>query len=451
MRILLVQAFTALDLELVYPIGLASLAAHLGEHEVRIFDLNQHRSAPLPALERVLTELEPEVVGISLRNIKVATPGSHADDFGPQRDAVRTVRRLCPDAFVVLGGTAFSLYAQTIMERLPEVDCGVWGEAELRFPRLLEHRDTPWEVPGVYWREGDQVRYSGAPPVVDFAALPPPRRELLPMAPYSDSSFTSVGVQTKRGCALRCVHCSDTWLMGNRVRARDPGVVVDEIEHLVKEHGVHDLFFCDAIFNIPPSHARAICEEIVRRRLEIRWAAWFNEHRHTLPDELMSWVKRSGCQLLSFSPDHVDDRMLEALDKNFGRADLEHTLEVAKRWDLDVEYSFFLNTPGETPGSMLEILRWLAHARTEVGPRLRMFTLLMMQPIRLYPHTRLTEQARELGLVTPDDDLVQARFWNPAPLSLAVAGLQVGAALAFRLRHARRLAQEAVRPEPGRK
>ena len=29
MRILLVQAFTALDLELVYPIGLSYLAAHL--------------------------------------------------------------------------------------------------------------------------------------------------------------------------------------------------------------------------------------------------------------------------------------------------------------------------------------------------------------------------------------------------------------------------------------
>ena len=40
MRVLLVQAFTALDMELVYPIGLAYLAAHLGEHKVEIFDLN---------------------------------------------------------------------------------------------------------------------------------------------------------------------------------------------------------------------------------------------------------------------------------------------------------------------------------------------------------------------------------------------------------------------------
>ena len=40
MRVLLIQAFTALDMELVYPIGLAYLAAHLEDHEVDIFDIN---------------------------------------------------------------------------------------------------------------------------------------------------------------------------------------------------------------------------------------------------------------------------------------------------------------------------------------------------------------------------------------------------------------------------
>ena len=44
-KVLLVQAFTALDMELVYPIGLAYLAAHLDDHEVEIFDLNLHRDS----------------------------------------------------------------------------------------------------------------------------------------------------------------------------------------------------------------------------------------------------------------------------------------------------------------------------------------------------------------------------------------------------------------------
>ena len=69
MRVLLIQAFTALDMDLVYPIGLAYLAAHLDGHEVDIFDLNLYRDEPFEGLERKLNAFQPEVVGISLRNM----------------------------------------------------------------------------------------------------------------------------------------------------------------------------------------------------------------------------------------------------------------------------------------------------------------------------------------------------------------------------------------------
>jgi radical SAM superfamily enzyme YgiQ (UPF0313 family) len=203
--------------------------------------------------------------------------------------------------------------------------------------------------------------------------------------------------------------------------------VVDEMELLVKEHGVHQMFMCDQIFNIPVAHAIAICEEITRRKLDVKWSAWFNEHRNTLPDNLMVALKRAGCGLLSFSPDHVDDRMLRNLDKNFRYEDMLYTVAVAKKHGMDVEYSFFLNSPGEDWRSLMAIVNFLAHARWELGGQLRLFTLLMMQPIRIYPHTRLHELARETGLVDPDHELVEGQFWNPGPLQHAVAGIQATA------------------------
>jgi anaerobic magnesium-protoporphyrin IX monomethyl ester cyclase len=427
MRVLLVQAFTALDMELVYPLGLAYLAAHLGsEHAVEIFDLNLHRERPFEALTRRLLTFRPDVVGISLRNMKVASPGKSADDFAPQRETVEHVRRVLPGVVVVGGGTAFSLYADAMMRRLP-LDLGVWGEAEERFPRLLENLATPWKVPGVYYREGSEVLWSGAAPTVEFASLRRPRRDLVDHAPYVRSSIVSVGVQAKRGCALQCIHCSDTFLVGHKVRQRAAREVVDEIEELVSDHGVEQFFFCDQIFNIPVRHAIDLCREIVDRGMEVRWSAWFNEHRNTLPDELMGWLKKAGCDRLSFSPDHVDDRMLKTLDKNFRREDLHYTIEVARRHGMDVEYSFFLNAPGEDARSLLAILGFLIEARLRLGSHLRTFTLLMMQPIRIYPHTRLAEMARESGLVSADDDLIEGRYWNPGALRWAVDGLQRGA------------------------
>ena len=96
MRVLLVQAFTALDMELVYPIGLSYLAAHLDEHEVFIFDINLHRDTPYEALGRCIDDFGPDVVGISLRNMKVGMPHRHTDDFAPQQETITFIKARLP-------------------------------------------------------------------------------------------------------------------------------------------------------------------------------------------------------------------------------------------------------------------------------------------------------------------------------------------------------------------
>jgi len=436
MRILFVQAFTALDMELVYPIGLAYLAAHTPEeHTVEIFDNNLVRNAddPYQVLADKVRDYKPDVVGISLRNIKVATPGLHTDDFEPQQKTVQRIRQEAPNAVIVAGGTAFSLYSEAFMKRLPELNFGMWGEGEKRFVELLDNLTSPENVKGLWYRKGDEIAYTGDPPPLDFRSLKHPKKGLVPHQPYADSSYVSIGLQSKRGCALHCIHCSDTYLLGNRLRLRSPEDVVDEMESWV-DVGVKQLFFCDQIFNIPVGHAIDICKEIDRRQLDVRWSAWFNEKINTLPDELMVWLKKAGCGLLSFSPDHVDDRMLSNLDKNFRYKDLVYTYEIAKKYDMDVEYSFFLNAPGEDFKSLMNLFTFLAKAKLHLGSNLRMFTLLMMQPIRIYPHSRLFDLAVETGLVDKDAELIEGQFWNPGSLSYAAAGVQAGAQSLYKIR-----------------
>ena len=436
MRILFVQAFTALDMELVYPIGLAYLAAHTPEeHTVEIFDNNLVRNAddPYQVLADKVRDYKPDVVGISLRNIKVALPGLHTDDFEPQQKTVQRIRQEAPNAVIVAGGTAFSLYSEAFMKRLPELNFGMWGEGEKRFVELLDNLTSPENVKGLWYRKGDEIAYTGDPPPLDFRSLKHPKKGLVPHQPYADSSYVSIGLQSKRGCALHCIHCSDTYLLGNRLRLRSPEDVVDEMESWV-DVGVKQLFFCDQIFNIPVGHAIDICKEIDRRQLDVRWSAWFNEKINTLPDELMVWLKKAGCGLLSFSPDHVDDRMLSNLDKNFRYKDLVYTYEIAKKYDMDVEYSFFLNAPGEDFKSLMNLFTFLAKAKLHLGSNLRMFTLLMMQPIRIYPHSRLFDLAVETGLVDKDAELIEGQFWNPGSLSYAAAGVQAGAQSLYKIR-----------------
>jgi hypothetical protein len=59
----------------------------------------------------------------------------------------------------------------------------------------------------------------------------------------------------------------------------------------------------------------------------------------------------------------------------------------------------------------------------------------MMQPIRIYPHSRLKELAIETGLVDHDADFIDGRFWNPGRLQYAVAGIQAAARVAYDARN----------------
>ena len=72
----------------------------------------------------------------------------------------------------------------------------------------------------------------------------------------------------------------------------------------------------------------------------------------------------------------------------------------------------------------------------QLGPQLQLFTLLLMQPIRIYPHTRLASLAKEVGIIQKTmtslrdsigiraaaiyrEGFNRARAWSTTPETLA--------------------------------
>lgn len=88
---------------------------------------------------------------------------------------------------------------------------------------------------------------------------------------------------------------------------------------------------------------------------------------------------------------------------------------------MDVEYSFSLNALAEDTRSPLAMLKFLIHARLQLAPRLRVFTFLMMQPIRIEPHTRLVDLPCEAGVIPPYHDFIEGQDWNPG---LSIRGIR---------------------------
>ena len=417
----------------IFPLGLSYLAAALRpEHQVRVLDVNT-RTMGREAFVKEVTEIRPDVIGYSIRNIKVGSPGVEERQVSlePLHQPLRWLKAALPDVPIVAGGCAFGLYARVLMDRFPELDMGVIGEGEVAFPALLAHLDDPGSVQGVVYREDGRMcgpEQTAQPP--DFPSLAAPDRSTIAMGPYERNEY-AIGVQTKRGCALRCLHCADLFLTGGRVRKRDPIEVVDEIERLVQDQGLRRFQFVDQVFNIPQTHADDIVQEMLRRRLDLSWTAWFTSRG--LDARFLRDARRCGLASVQLSPDSTNDHVLQTLRKGESRRDLLNAARAAKKAGVPLSVSLFYPNPGESLRSSLDLITFLTRAKLRMGNLLWLHGRMVVRT-RVYPHTELRERMVRDGTLSADHDLVEPVYYEPQPYQTIEAGIERGLKLGYDVR-----------------
>ncbi|MBI4666709.1 MAG: cobalamin B12-binding domain-containing protein [Nitrospinae bacterium] len=405
MKVLLVQAWLGGAESPVYPIGLASIAATLNGHDVKVFDPNVS-ARPYEDLKEITQSFAPDVAGVSLRNIDSTNKRVVVFYYERLREMIDVIKSAAPHTKIAVGGAGFSMYAEEIMRDEPRIDYGVYLEGEEVFNRLLDRLAEPEKTASVYYRANGSVAFSGPGVPPSFNRLPAPAMDLVPVesyAPFRDS----IGVETKRGCALNCIYCIYGFLNGREYRLKDPSRIVDEIEILVNRHGAQKFTFVDSVFNIPKSHAEAIMREMIKRRVQAKWSAWFNEKGFTR--EFAELAKEAGCSNFIMSPDGFSNESLKALGKNISRKDILEAYSVLRDMDgVEVSYNFFKNPPGQTLPNFIAMALFCVRAKRAMGRRVH----FEFNSIRVEPHTRLHKIALDEGLVSPADSLLKPCYYT---------------------------------------
>ncbi len=321
---------------------MAYLSACLTEHDVQVYDPNV-AADPYGELTQRLNRFQPEVVGISLRNIDTTQYRDPYLYLATLRPTLDIVRRALKHVRIVIGGSGFSIYAAALMQRYPELDFGVMLEGEESLPALLRNLEHAESVPGIWHRRNGETRLSAPPQLPDFNALPAPRWDCLDLQPYK-GQLDTIGVQAKRGCGLKCAYCTYYFLNGAHYRLRDPEKIAEEILELTGRFQLDHFIFVDSVFNVPQTHAREICEALIRRKLKVPWTAWYNER--FFDQDFLRLAREAGCRHFSFSPDAFSDRALERLHKNLRVKDIRKVHELAKREvGATFGFNFFVNPP----------------------------------------------------------------------------------------------------------
>ncbi|MFI5366863.1 MAG: B12-binding domain-containing radical SAM protein, partial [Candidatus Binatia bacterium] len=356
LRVLLISANTEKLPDPVFPIGAAYMAAVAAEHghHVETLDLC-FLDALRPALDEKIQSTDPQVVGISLRNLDSSSyplNTSYIDDYKQLVDAVRQLT----DAPIVLGGAGFTVIPDAIMEYLA-ADVGVVGEGEMAFPWLLgriaageplastpEFRCQPVNG-GVCVTPVARIKH------LDVTGVP--MRQRFDMDAYYQRGG-ALNIQTKRGCYFECVFCSYPLIEGSKVRMRTPQAVVDEMQAMREEFQIRHWFFVDNIFNMPIRHAKDICEEIIRRQLDVEWSAYLNPK--FIDEELCRLMALCGCKAIEFGTDSGAPSMIENLKKEFSIDDLRKASALCHQYKLKFCHSLIFGGPGETSDTVAETI-----------------------------------------------------------------------------------------------
>ena len=382
----------------VFPLGLAYIAKVLkdGGHPMEVIDLCFSEEVSVD-LKNTLDRFQPGLIGISLRNLDNLTYPTSISYLKGVEEVIGTCRQY-GGSRLVIGGSGFSLAPRELLQHL-DVDFGIVGEGEEVFLQLLRslEKDEP-----VSPSSHLLIKEKPLPPLIEGARVFPlksPDRGLFETHRYLEEGGMG-NIQTKRGCPFSCIYCTYPLLEGRKVRLRETEKVVDEIQRLVEE-AVDYVYFVDDIFNYPPSFAEALCREMVRRKVKVKWSAFVNPS--FLNETLLQWMKEAGCTGIEFGTDSGSPRMLENYKKSFTQEDIIRSSKLCSALQIHHCHYILFGGPGEDEETIEETF----HLMDRLDPT----AIIAMLGVRIYPGTELERISFSQGLIDQDSNLIYPSFY----------------------------------------
>ncbi len=410
---------------------------------VELIDADAEELTPEATAQRV-TALKPLLVAV----IVYGHQPSASTQTMPAAGAVcRAIKQADPAQKVVLaGGHVASLPERALREE--SVDFVAGGEGPVTLWELTQALKANGsgdlsKVHGLWYLEGDTLRANEPAPLVKDPEqeMPGMAWDMLPMKKYRAHNWHCFGdlqrqpyasIYTTLGCPFHCSFCciqapfkSGEKLLGykeatNSYRFWSPKRVADELEFLVKEHGVRNVKFADEMFVLNLGHVGGICDAIIERGLKLN--IWAYARVDTVKDAMLDKLKRAGVNWLAFGIESANERVRGDVQKGFGQAEIFKTITKVREQGIHVIGNYIFGLPEDDLKTMQETLDLALDLNCEFGN---------FYSAMAYPGSPLYEQALREGWPLP-------KTWNGYSqhavdsLPLPTKYLSAGEVLAFR-------------------
>jgi radical SAM superfamily enzyme YgiQ (UPF0313 family) len=298
---------------------------------------------------------------------------------------------------IVFGGRHPTFAPKAVMENR-FVDNVLIGETEESFPELVEAlaQSKPIaNVLGVYFREDDQVRFSGQrAPIKNLDALPPPDKSVFENEILVGDDFV---FSTGRGCPHLCSYCQEGTLhktLGpGYFRRRKAASILAELETMKGRYRFSTVMINDPVFFTSKPW---ILEFLKGYREKINVPFRCYGQLKYLDDEIALALKQSGCYGVEFGYQTSSDKLRkEVCLRPETNEDAQRAFAICDRRRLRYDVDLIIGLPGEAEADFVVAAEMLAGAR--YLNRIKVHNLVY------YPGAPILRIAQEMGLADEQD------------------------------------------------
>lgn len=397
MKILLISANRYVLYGPVAPLGLAAIATHVNSiAEVKILDL-AYSSDWEKSTHNVLSEYEPDIVGVSIRNIDNSDYMNYENYVDYYIDLINYIKRNSQSK-IILGGVGFSFDPEQFMN-LSAADYGVIGYGEETFYRLVSsiiENKSILEVPNIIVKKdgvlykNNNLRYNSSfnnASLVDRSKL--------------EKSFLRNGdmgnIEATRGCKFKCAYC----VIPNidfKFAVKDYNLLISELNSM-REMGYTRIFFVDNILNFSKKYFNELCNNINYNKLnDLKYQCQIDPKE--IDEETVKLAKEAGFHYFQVGALSCCDEILELNGKNFRFRDLSRLVDLCIKYDIKLDLFFSIGAFGDNEASVLKTIKYM---RTWEGKGVSCgyaFGLRIFENTRLYK--LLYRESKKANLRNPE-------------------------------------------------
>lgn len=262
----------------------------------------------------------------------------------------------------------------------------------------LQQSRKPKTVGSISYKQNEKIIHVPDTPETDIGDLPTPCYDFLQLDGYeaftdiTGERYLYVPIIESKGCPYDCIYCPYPLGFGRKIMFRPPKAIVDEMEYLNSAYNIKGFLLRGQTFAYNRKRAIEICEEIIRRKLDVMW---FCESRvDEVSRELLNKMKKAGCRRIHYGVETGDPMTLKIAKPGVILETTKEAFKITRETGILTQAHVILGWPDDDHRTLENTRKFILKLEPDI------INLNFLTP---YPGTKMYEIAKKNSLLLTYD------------------------------------------------